>query len=175
MPRVISGIRRARSMVTPAGAEVATRVLDFNFPASGGIEVIGVLGSVGAFDASPAVSDTVPAKILISQSLHLEEGTIENIPFNDGEDADEIDTEVFFHQVELGTFQVPATAGGGGGTAASGTLYIPYDKPVLVARNITHRGELSLTGQLSQCHVLIFYRHVVFSDAELGFLLARRS
>jgi len=163
-------------MVTPSGAAVVTRVLDFNFASNQGIEITAVLGSVVAFDASPAVSDTVPVKIPIAQSLHLEEGTIENIPFGDGEDADEIDTEVFFHQVEQGMFQTGTTnTFGPGGTGASGSLYVPYKDPVLVARNITHRGEALSTGQEGACHVLIFYHYVVFSNAELGLILARRS
>jgi len=174
MPQVISGPRQARSFVTPTGAAVVTRVIDFNFAADQGIQIFAVLGSVDAQDTSPVASDTAVVQIPVAQSLHLEEGTIEDVPFVDADDADEIDTEVFFSQQVAGAVQIPATAGGGGGNGASGTLYVPYIKPILVARNITHRGETQTTGQFGHCAVLIFYEYVRFSLQELGLILARR-
>lgn len=175
MPTTISGPRRARSFVTPAGVSEVTRVLDFNFATNQGIEITSVLGILTGTDLSPAASDTVPITTRFQQSLHLEEGTIEDVPFPSGEDADEIDTEVFFLQETGGMFQVPATAGGGGGNVDSSNMYLPYRDPILVARNITHRGESLVAGQEAFASVLIFYHYVVFSNAELGLILARRS
>jgi len=174
MPEILSGPRTARSFVTPGGVEVITRVLDFNFAADQGIQINAVLGNLVSDDLSPAASDTVPVRIPGSQTLHLEEGTIEDMPGATAEDADEIDTEVFFQQEVQGQFQVPATAGGGGGSGGQGALYIPYIKPILVARNITHRGETRVAGQAANCSVLIFYEYVRFSLSELGLILARR-
>jgi len=175
MPRRIGGQRQARSFVTPAGAEVVTRTIDFNFASDQGIEIIAVLGNLHGDDTSPAVSDTVPARIQAAQSLHLEEGTPEDVPIASAEDADEVDTEVFFHQDIAGQFQVPATAGGGGGNSPSQSLYIPYRDPIFVARNITHRGEGVATGQAVFAHVLIFYYFVRFTDSEIVGILARRT
>jgi len=175
MPTPISGRRVARSLVTPSGGSApVTRVLDFNFASDQGIEITAVLGSLLAVDLSPAASDTVPAQIHASQTLHQEQGTLEDVPFADGEDADEIDTEVFFQQEVGSQFQVPATAGGGGGAGASGTLYLPYIEPILIARNITHRGQDNSGGQTASGWVLIYYRYVRFSDDELIGILSRR-
>lgn len=175
MATIISGPRRARSYVTPSGAATVSRVLDFNFASDQGIEINAVLGYGGVSDSDPAASDTVPAVIVGQQSLHLEEGTIEDMPISATDDGDEIDTEAFFVQHLEAMFQIPATAGGGGGSAGNGNLYIPYQEPVLVARNITHRGETLATGQTGRLGVLIFYHYVRFTVQELGFLLARRS
>jgi len=175
MPTVISGPRRARSFVTPAGNEVVQRVLDFNFAATQGIQIEAVLGSLSVVDLSPAVSDTVPADLYVSQSLHLEEGTIENIPFLDGEDADEIDSEVFYLDHAQGQFQTGTTnTFGAGGNAGHSSLYVAYRDPILVARNISHRGEGRQTGQVGKAHVVIYYRYVQFSTQELGLIFARR-
>jgi len=174
MPTIISGPRTARSNVTPSNA-VVSRVLDFNFASDQGIEITAVLGNMRCEDLSPGASDTIPVHIPLMQTIHLEEGTVEDIPFGDGDDADEIDTEIFFQQEITGQFQIPATAGGGGGNAASGTLYLPYRDPVLVARNITHRGESSGAGQTGHASILIFYHYVRFTTSELGLILARRN
>lgn len=175
MPTIISGPRQMRSFVSPSGAQVVTRVIDFNFASDQGIQVHGVLGSISSVDLSPTVSDTVPVSITIAQSLHLEEGTIEDVPFADGEDADQIDSEVFFAQHQRGMFQTGATATfGPGGAAPASEFYLPFAKPILVARNITHRGEAETTGQNGHCSVLLFYEYVRFSLQELGLILARR-
>jgi len=174
MPTIISGPRQARSFVTPSNA-VVSRVLDFNFASDQGLEITAVLGYGRIADLSPAVSDTIPVPIIGAQSLHLEEGTIENVPIADGEDADEIDTELFFQMDFGGMFQTGTTnTFGAGGSSDAQNLYIPYRDPILVARNITHRGEASGAGVQGQCGVLIFYHYVRFSIAELGLILSRR-
>jgi len=176
MSQIISGPRRARSFVTPTGVAQVTRVLDFNFASDQGIEITAVLGAIAVTDSSPAPSDTVPVHVRAAQSLHLEEGTIEDVPIAGGDDADEIDTEVFFSQEAGGMFQTGTTnTFGAGGGSPTNNLYVPFRDPVKVARNITHRGETIVGGQDGQCGVLIFYHYVRFSLAELGLILARRS
>lgn len=175
MPTIISGPRQARSFVTPTGGSVVTRVLDFNFASDQGIEITAILGTGIATDLSPTPSDTAPSAIRAQQSLHLEEGTIEDVPIGNGDDADEIDTEIFFQQEFGGLFQTGTTnTFGAGGSATPTNLYIPYSDPVLVARNITHRGETLSSGQELQAGVLIFYHYVRFTIAELGLILSRR-
>jgi len=112
---LISGLRVARSFITPTGASVVSRELDFQLGARQGIEISSVLGYGGLVDTSPAASDTVPATERGSQSLHMETGTLESFPMTTGADEDDIDTEIFYAQMYTLMFQVPATAGGGGG------------------------------------------------------------
>lgn len=173
MPTTISGPRRARSFVTPTATTVA-RVIDFNFASDQGIEITAVLGFGQVTDTTPVASDTVAVRLRAQQTLHLEEGTIEDMPMDAAEDADEIDTEIFFAQDFGGQFQIPATAGGGGGNAGANNLYIPFRDPILVARNITHRGETLTAGQDLFAGVLIYYHYVRFTLQELGLILARR-
>lgn len=176
MPEILSGPRQARSTVTPNGANVVAAVLDFNFAADQGIEISAILGTGLVTDQNPTPSDTAVTAVRGAQSLHLEEGTIEDIPIIAGEDEVQIDTEVFFAQEFGGSFMVGSTnTFGGGGNSTPGNLYVEYRDPVLVARNITHRGETIATGLDGVFHLLIFYRYVRFSLAELGLVLARRS
>jgi len=175
MPTAISGARQARSFVTPTGGAIASRVIDFNFASDQGIEISAVLGMVQAVDSSPTPSDTAPVAIQVASTLHQEEGTIEDVPFADGEDADQIDTEVFFELTASGMFQTGTTnTFGAGGNSAQAVLYLPYVRPILVARNITHRGETGATGVNGRCSILIFYHYVRFSLQEQGLILARR-
>lgn len=162
--------------MTPAGAAtVETRELDFQLGANQGISVEGVLGYGIAHDDSPAVSDTVPAFTIGTQTLHLETGAIESIPTLAGEEADDIDTEIFYVQQFTQIFQVPSTAGGGGGSMhVTPSGLVTFSKPIETARNISHSGLSRAAGQNCEMGVLIYYRYVLFSNAEIGFLLARR-
>jgi len=51
---------------------------------------------------------------------------------------------------------------------------VDYKNPMRTARNITHRGQAFVTGTDSIMGLLIFYNYIEFTNAELGFLLARR-
>jgi len=176
MPRVISGDRVARSFVSPTGAAaIVSRVLDFQLAADQGIEMVAVLGYGSYFDNTPAASDTVPANSVGNQSLHLEEGATEDLPNEAGEDADDIDTEIFYVQSFHTLFQIPATAGGGGGsTSVLPSGLVIFRDPILSPRNITHKGVSGPADSFGQFGVLIYYHYVEFSNAELGVLLARR-
>ena len=176
MPRVISGQRVGRSFVSPTGAANAvSRVLDFQLAADQGVQLEAVLGYGVLHDDSPATSDTVPAVARAIQSLHLEEGTTEVLDFAAGDDDDELDTEVVWVQSFAEVFQVPATAGGGGGSLTvtpSGLVVFP--DPIVSPRNITHKGYTFEADCDLEAGILFYYRYVQFTNAELGVLLSRR-
>lgn len=177
MPQRISGLRVARSFLTPTGAaNVLTAEMDFQLSARQGISISSVLGFGSYSDRSPAASDTVPAENAGCQTLHLETGSLEDVPLDDGHDEVNIDTEIFYHQQYSQLFQVWSTAtGGGGGTiTVQPTGLVTFDEPILSARNITHRAETVTTGTNLNAGVLIYFHYVEFSLAELGFILARR-
>jgi len=175
MPRIISGLRTARSFVTPTSSSVVSRELDFQLGAQQGIEILAVLGYGTYFDTSPSTSDTVPVTSVGVQSLHMETGTLEDVPKVAADDEDDIDTEIFYIQSYSMMFQIPATAGGGGGSVfATPTGIVNFAEPIRTARNITHRGQTVAVGQELNVGVLIYYRYIEFSQAELGFFLARR-
>jgi len=175
MARLISGLRIARSLVTPSGVEVVSRELDFQLGSDQGIQVEGVLGIGGLVDINPAPSDTAVVHAIGLSTLHLETGSLENVPIDNAQDEDDIDTEVFYAQSFNHAVQVPSTVGGGGGgMSITPSGLVTFAQPIQTARNITHRGETLATGQLGQFHVYIYYRYVQFTNAELGFLLARR-
>jgi len=176
MPRVISGLRIARSLVTPAGSgDVVTRELDFQLAADAGIQIEAVLGMGDFLDTSPAPSDTVLVGAIGAQTLHLETGAIEDLPLVAAEDADDIDTEIFWAQTFSHVVQVPATAGGGGsGLSVTPSGLVTFARPIQSARNISHSGKTEAAGQNGNFGVLIYYRYIVFTNAELGLLLARR-
>jgi len=175
MAKVISGLRVARSFVTPSGAVTVSRELDFNLGSDQGIQIEAVLG-IGVFaDNSPAASDTVLVQATAIQTIHLETATIEDPPQVGGEDEDDIDTEIIFAQTFGHVVQVPATAGGGGGSIfVTPSGLVVFAQPIQTARNITHSGKTEASGQELFGHVYIYYRYVEFTNAELGFLLARR-
>jgi len=177
MPRTISGQRIARSFVTPTGsANEVQRVLDFNLAADQGIEIEAVLGYGNYFDASPAPSDTVPISNMGFQTLHLETGATEDLPSEAAEDADDIDSEIFYVQsyaynAVLGTTN---TFGGGASLAITPSgIWIPPE-PILSPRNIIHKGRTNVTDTFGFFGVIIYYKFVSLTPAELGVALARR-
>jgi len=176
MARVISGLRVARSFLTPTGAtNVLTRELDFQLAANTGISIRAVLGFGTFRDASPTPSDTVVNIGLGQQTLHLETGATEDAPIDAGDDEDDIDTEIFYVQMFASIFQVPNTAGGGGGYGlVTPNGLVTFDEPIETARNITHRAETVSADTFLHAGMLIYYKYVKFSDQELGFILARR-
>ena len=177
MSRRLSGLRIARSFVTPTGAanEVA-RVLDFQLAADNGIGIEWVLGYGQFYDASPAVSDTVPAHAFAHQTLHFETGATEDLPDNEGDDADDIDTEIVYVQSYSSMFQVwsTATGGGGGSVVVTPNDIVRYDPPLESPRNVIHKGTTVEADTFLNAGILMGYHYVEFSNAELGVLLARR-
>lgn len=177
MTRRISGDRVGRSFVTPTGnANEVERVLDFQLAADQGIAITSVLGYGSLHDASPAVSDTVPATAIGFQTLHLEEGATEDLPGIAGEDADDLDTEIFWTQYFHTLSHVGSTATFGVGLAMTVTPsgLITFAQEIISPRNIIHKGRTALADSFLNGGVLIYYHFVEFSDQELGVLLARR-
>ena len=176
MPREISGLRIARSFITPTSAEVS-RVIDFQLGARQGIAISSVLGEILADEANTTVSTGAVTILQGNHTLHLESGSLETVPDQAGEDEDTIDSEVFYRQTFsfIGNDDLTTEF-----RASASQLVVPqgmiqYDKPLLVARNITHRG-IAKAGALDLlCHVTIFYTFVEFSLSELGLILARRT
>lgn len=178
MPRPISGTRFARSTVTPISAQVVSRVLDFQLGPRMGLELYSVQGSCPRFGSGTlGVADNATGMAVTSQqTLHMETGALENIPISAGEDADDIDTEVFYQMGFALAFVNSGVAGEGATlTAVIGPTYVRFKPTLLVARNFTHRGETVNPADEATLSVLIQYRYIEFTDAEMGILLARRS
>jgi len=176
MPSRISDDRYARSFVTPTGAgNEVSRVLDFQLAADQGIEIDWVMGWGNLHDDTPPTSDTVPFQVQAGQSLHLEDGTTEDMPDAAGEDEDDLDTEIFFYQSFVQQGGLPATVGGYGVTlTVQPNGLIVYPKGVISPRNITHKGTTKGADQDLECGVLFSFHFVKFSSAEQGGFFARR-
>ena len=80
MPREISGLRIARSFVTPAGTNETTRVIDFQLGARQGIAISAVLGSAMVESGATTISASVATIQNGVQTLHLESGSLETVP-----------------------------------------------------------------------------------------------
>jgi len=179
MPTTLSGQRIARSFVTPTGGSPneVSRELDFQLSQDEGIRINAVLGYGQFYDNTPTVSDTVPAHAFAHQALHLETGATETLPADEGQDADDIDTEIFYVQTYSSMFQTGSTntfgAGGSMVVLPSGLLVFPT--PILSPRNITHKGATIEADTFLNAGVLIFFEYVRFSQAELGGILARQN
>lgn len=175
MPRPLTSTRIANSFLTPTGIQVLTNLLDFQLGPAMGIEIFQVLGYVnGGFNAN--ILTTTEGTFRGLQTLHLETGALEDVPAVEGDgDQSDIDTEVFYRQ--------DYSASGMQGSLSEGAMSqfvvpaepVTFAVPILTARNITHRAETGIANDIKNFGVLIYYRYVEFTDAEMGILLARRS
>lgn len=176
MPREISGLRIARSFITPTDTRV-TRELDFQLGARQGISIEKVVGEILPDAAGVAMNASGTQEFLGNHTLHLETGSLETIPDAAGEDEDTIDTEIFYRQSIMCAGQDDSTTEFRSSVAymvsPNGELNFP--KPLLSARNISHSGKSSTSVFDILCHVTIYYVFVEFSLAELGLILARRT
>jgi len=173
MPTIVSGMRIARSFVTPAGAAAVTREIDFQLGSQEGVEILGVLGTMRPETLSGVASFVQAGGV---QTLHLETGSLETVPADAGEDEDTIDTEQFYRQDVFGSVFDGTTEGAASiMVTPSGMLWYPESSPIRTARNITHRGEGHVATDTWGMHVMIYYRFVRFTLAEMGVILARRS
>jgi len=175
MPREISGLRLARSFVTPTEVEVS-RVLDFQLGARQGIAIKAVLGSILANSGS-SVSTSTTSFITANHTLHLESGSLETVPDAAAEDEDTIDSEVFYRQDLLlaGNDDAATEFRASITHEVTPSGIVDFPEPIFAARNITHRGITGGSTLDTNCHVLIYYTFVEFSLAELGLILARRT
>lgn len=176
MPREISGLRIARSFITPTNAEVS-RVIDLQLGARQGIAISAVLGEIMPDPNNLTISTSTFSAFTGVHTLHLESGSLETVPQAAGEDEDTIDSEVFYRQscwvggnddatTEFRASLALMTTPGG---------IVTFDKPIFIARNITHRGITNAVAMDALAHVTIYYTFVEFSLAELGLILARRT
>lgn len=176
MPREISGLRIARSFITPTNAEVS-RELDFQLGARQGISILGVLGNLMPDPASTTISTSTIVLLTGNHTLHLETGSLETVPDAGAEDEDTTDSEIFFKQdIFIGGNDDASTefrASLSSLVDPSGLVIFP--RPILTARNITHRGITRDAALDIMAHVILYYVFVEFSLAELGLLLARRA
>ncbi len=176
MPREISGLRIARSFISPTDAEVS-RVIDFQLGARQGIAIEGVLGTMAVDPVATAISTSVQVLTEGVHTLHLESGSLETVPDAAGEDEDTIDSEVFFRQQLFfgGNDDVSTEFRASLSHEVNPNGLITFPKPIFAARNITHRGIGTAAAMDFLAHVIIYYTFVEFSLAELGLILARRT
>lgn len=175
MPREISGLRIARSFITPDATEVQ-RALDFQLGARQGISIHGVLGSMMPDDTLTTVSSSTVGFETASHTLHLETGSLETVPDEAAEDEDTIDSEIFWRQdmVVGGNDDASTEFRASLAVTISPNGLVTFPTPIFSARNITHRGIATDNVLDFKAHVLIYYTFVEFSLAELGLILARR-
>lgn len=160
MSRVISGLRFARSFLTPSNA-VLEQELDFELGAKMGIQVEWVIGSLGNISETPGADAASTGQ----QSLHLEEDATEDIPIATGEDAVNVDSEMFFHQ--QANFVHDFTTSGGAFLPQPVHLWVPYNGELKTTRNITHRAEGSGATREYRAAVLIAYKLIELDDREI--------
>lgn len=176
MPREISGLRIARSFITPTDSEVS-RVIDFQLGARQGIAIQSVLGDMVPDPIGVVPPSSTIQEFTATQTLHLESGSLETVPDQAGEDEDTIDSEVFFRQKLVYAGNDDATTEFRASLALLVTPngIVDFKREILVARNITHRGISTDAAFDFLAHVTIYYVFVEFSLAELGLILARRT
>lgn len=168
MARVISGLRFARSFVTPSGDATVSRELDFNLGARMAIGIEWVSTSIIQL-GNPTTDVNLP----YIASLHAENDTIEDLPAATGEDEDNIDTEVL-HQHYVSYVHSESASGLGVGVVASNHV-TNYPEPVLIARNPTFSGKSEDSAGSAAMALLMAYRYYELTDAELvGILTSRR-
>ncbi len=177
MVKEISGLRVARSTVTPSSTTAVVRELDFQLGPRQGIQIFAVLPTVTVDAASTGPSSSVVGFDNGNQTLHLETGSLETVPDNAAEDEDTIDSEIFMRQdVIVGGNDDSATEFRSSlAITVTPSGLVTYPRPILAARNISHRGIVDGTSDDLNFHVLIYYVFVEFQLSELGLILARRT
>lgn len=174
MPRDISGLRIARSHVTPAGSATVSRELDFQLGPLVGLKIWAVLGTaVIDISTAPAAQTMIQGQ----QTLHLETGTLEDVPNVAGEDEDNVDSEIFYRQ-EAQVIQNDDLATEFRASAAllvTPSNIVNFAVPIFAARNISHRGESIGANADIIFNVMIYFNFVQFSLSEMGLLLVRRT
>jgi len=176
MVKEISGLRIARSYVTPSPT-VVERVIDFQLGARQGISIMAVLPTFTMDILAGPPSLTVLTFRHGIQTLHLESGSLEVVPDDQGEDEDTIDSEVFMRQdvVIGGNDDLTTEFRASLAVTATPNGLITFPRPILTSRNITHRGISDNAVTDINFHVIIYYVFVEFSLSELGLILARRT
>lgn len=177
MPREISGLRIARSFISPAGQTEVSRVIDFQLGARQGIQIHSVLGSILPEAGATTISTSSLTINNGSHTLHAESGSLEAVPDAGAEDEDTIDSEIFYRQDLAFVANDDTTTEFRSAIALSVTPsgVVEYRRPLFLARNPTHRGVNSQAALSTISSVTIYYTFVEFSLSELGLILARRT
>lgn len=168
MAAEVSGVRFARSHVTPAGAEVVSREIDFDLGARLGIKILWTLTSIQTLG-----NPTADVNLDYLASVHLESDALEDLPVAAGDDEDNIDSEV----IHLHPFSYihSESAAGLGASVGSSHLHLVHDPSIVFARNPTFRGESVSASGTAIMHLLMAYKYVELTNAELiGVLTSRR-
>jgi len=171
MARTISGVRVARSALTPTN-ESLTAEFDFQLAGQQGVRILSIQGGMSLNDVTESTNLDVRLAV---QTLHRATGTLETVPLAAASDAITIDSEILYRQDMAVMMQEEAATRGG---SAAAVMVVPSSSPplvvpILVASNITHQATAdSLIFVLATLELL--YEYVEFSLAELGVLFARR-
>ena len=171
MVKAISDWRVANSFVGQAGvSSVETAELDFNIGSREAIEIAAVLGLL---ILSTITAVTVPAPIQVVQTLHIEDGTIQDVEVSTSEaDAFDNDSEVIYEQV-MNVDAVIGTDEASEMMQVTPSGLVTFPAPILSPINLTHRVENN-SNLTSAARMLIYYRYVELSDAELALQFSRR-
>ena len=178
MARPVSGLRVARSLLTPEGAQVLTQEIDFQLGARMGIEIHGIYGGIsGAEDASVAALDDSITTRNGLQTVHLETGVVEDPLDSAAEDAFDIDTEIIWRQdiTQSTIWTSVVTEGAGLAYIVTPVNTVWFPEPIQSARNITHRAEAVVADGDFRMNILIYFKYIQFSLREMGVLMARRT
>ena len=174
MPRRLTGIRHARSLITTAvgAGSVDTDLIDFELASDQGIELV-ALKHIFTEIAGDLVA--TPFRGNAWATLHAESQTLEDpTP----------DVNHTVRDSEILDFEGINFQGGDDSGAAQGGMTVSVEHAVtpwqrmpddlIVVSNMTHRLETSATMDDATSIYLIQYRYVELSAAELGLFLALR-
>jgi len=172
--QVISGLRVARSYISPVGITAEIQEIDFQLGARQGVAIHAVLATMN-FQALN-VSSSVQTIANFIQSLHLEVGALETLEFGTTDEVT-VDSEIFFRQemTYVGNDDLTTEFRSAAAMVISPAGLITFAEPILTSRNITHQGDGSVATWSVGMHITLYYKFVEFSLSELGVLLARRA
>jgi len=170
MPTPLTGLRIATSYLTPSGVASDSAEIDFQLGAQEGIEIFSVVGTVTILAEALAAAST---ETQAEQTLHLRTGTLETVPNASGEDAQLIDSSIFYRQ-DITVLGQETSGIGSAAIAITPQGLVPYPEPIFSSQNITHLAEGHEASWVFGMGIHIFYRFVKFSLSELGLILARR-
>ena len=174
MPRRLTGIRHARSLITTAvGAGfVGTDEIDFELASNQGVELVAIKHIF-----TELFGDLVAAPLRANfwATLHAESQTLEDpTPDTDGtvRDSEILDMEgaTFYGGDDSGAAQGGMTASALHAT----TPWQPMPPDLIVVTNLTHRFEADAVSDDGTSIYLLMYRYVELSPSELGLFLALR-
>jgi len=170
MTKPISDWRTARSFIGAAATQESVE-LDFNIGTREAIEIASVQGLM---NWTTIASGASIGPVHSEQSLHLEDGTIEDLNTSaDEADQFENDSEVIYQQTANAVAFDGTTEGGVTIDILPNGLHV-FARPILSPINLTHRVDMDAAAMDFGCILLIQYRYVELSDRELAFAFARR-